>query len=329
MIINKKLYLISTVFFLMGSFAHAAPICKKMERPDSIEPAHSSVAKDDFEKDRTLIEALSILNLKTPEAQFHFMDDLNRLDASDLVIDFGSGQGETVRGLRKTLGSLLLSLRDRSQILFAALGSRHQEETTPQKIYADLLTIAKMRAGSLQPFKTYFAKKLEDRPRVLGITYTMNNRNQEDPGIEFLTGKYFSEYPDEVVPKYSLGFSVYGVFSYTKTLSADLKKALSKLQVGGRLYVAGMNSVVISKSQLKEFEIAKDKVEFVKKFGLSTSQWLKSVSSGLDVAFDRDGLTVIEKKGDVFEIPELLYFAEADSRARPPLLVYFANENSP
>jgi len=301
------------------------------DREKSIEISKQTVEENTFMVNRTLFDYIKELYLAALGKDhqykvFSFGSDLAHLNSNHRVIDFGSGQSIALKGI---LGNYTTSLRalyaNMSAYIKKEYGSdldQEFSEKTKARYIREKIISEKFSSDFLPLLKSIISRPLRDKPNLIGITYKMSgdNVNQYDSKLQIMKDRYFEDIPDSEIPRYDLGVSYYGVFSYTNKISQDLFKALNKLNVGGRLYIYGMESYIANREEVLKTETDLNGFIFGKKIG----EYLSAESQGIRVYSDLNNtkVIVIERTDQPLKIPLLNFVKVFGKSMHPPQMFY-------
>lgn len=326
-----KLKMLFTSFSLFAIFyassAYSAMSCRK-----ALFQENDIVQSNDFEVERTLLEYFSAFKISGIWGTDSLSRDLLSLGGNDQIIDFGSGEGAAVVDISADRNAFYRSIRLRAQSLFLKLHIRHQETTSEDQVYADMLAYAKSSGVDFEEVHSFLAKPTADRPQALGITYVMQTKKPASSKYSFLTGQLFENIPIKNIPIYRIGLSKIGIFSYTQKLSFDLSKALSRLQVGGRLYVYGMSARVVYPDELQKVSHDIQTNPKPTDHGLSVAEWLQQNAAGVQVhtgSGQKSDVVVIEKISPTVTMPVLEYQGQIGTDSQPPSYLFLSTQNQP
>jgi len=331
----KKYFLILAVL-VESRFAFSQMQCQKLFQHNA---KQSNVVYDEivdlhkFETHRTLSEYLIRMQTRIDYSSptIRLSADLNQLKSSDYIVDFGSGEGVALKGLFEThTDSLALAIErnvDRKIDFLRRKGKDVNEDDRSQALKDDLdqkLLTSSKDPQSYDEIKNYLSRPISDKANTLGITYKINNLLQnQNSKFSIKSGRLYEDIPLTELPRYKLGLSYYGVFSYTKRLSLALFKSLYTLEQGGRLYIYGASPKMTDKSNL-ESTIQKNQAELNgKAHGIDLKYWLSRVK-GIKVYSHVNviDVLVIERTDESLQVPVLDWVMQIGQSTTPPTYLF-------
>lgn len=281
----------------------------------------SSVLSNDFSTERTALEYLLKFSIYNQELH-SLSNDLLRLNRDDVVIDFGSGEGNALAGFYQNLQSVIDATVERSE----AGRLKFDQQVNLSHFLKSLNASSEQDIDPMfQAIKNFFQRPIDERPRGIGISFKMRTNREDSDRLQFITNRLFEDIRAEEIPEYSLGLAYYGVPAYTKHISTSLQTMLSRLKVGGKLYIYGLDSVVVEPSQLDRVLERYKKESLGSVEGTAMDYWLKSNAKGIKVNTtlgQNFGVIVIERTQDPLFIPELVLAARIGQSQQPPNYVY-------
>lgn len=283
----------------------------------------TSVFTNDFSTERTAVEYLLKFSIRSDNVTYSLAQDLLALKKEDVIVDFGSGEGIALSGFHQDLQTAIQLTDARAQSGRLKF-DQHGSFSSFKKVLSE--DGVKLSDPDHQAIVEFLSKPLNERPRALGITYKMRPAMHSDR-LRFETDRLFEDIPLEEIPEYQVGMAYYGIPSYTKHLSETLYKMLSRLKVGGRLYIYGMDAVVTEPgkvaSVIDRYESSlQGKIE-----GTSMDHWLRSNAKGIKVHSSMGknwGVIVLERTQNFIEIPRLQLEGRAGEGQQPPNYLFSA-----
>jgi hypothetical protein len=295
----------------------------------------SEVKNDSFTIDRQLVAYIielhsytGIINGLVGKSNFSFAKDLLSLKKEDLIIDFGDGDGSALVGLYQSSKDFETQGNKWLKSNWQGAAAIEYTRFILSKMSEKQMSVKTLIKKLSKPFYDYAGRPLdlnfqrnsgyidsflespvEVRPKALGISFskTENSLVSKISSLSRMTGKLFEDIPWDEIPRYKLGVSYFGIFSYTSLLSKALFKAISHLEIGGRLYILGMKSFVTLETG-EQVDIA----EFLQKYTHGFNVYVRKIKD--------TSVIVIEKVSEDIQIPILEH--QSNSGSEPPVFIY-------
>ncbi len=271
--------------------------------------------------------------------------ELSKLSSNDVVIDFGAGEGVAIEQLAKmTTVEMIEELKWRdfadrmdwrgeiinsTKLPYLLKNYNSQTHVLHSPLSQDSQNLAKYTTSDLDAYLywlnilSYTEKPFDKRPQFLGITYELTRDPLAIKGARLSYGKLLEDYRPQEIPNYSVGIMYYGVSAYSKNWDQMFSIILSRLNVGGKLFIYGAISEVeyqVFNEQLGSYEVKK----------LNWGEFFRRYSTGIDVQIDpssTNNITVTKLSRDI-EIPSLQSGKISGEAESPPHFVRRYNGRS-
>lgn len=312
--------------------------CSELFKTESKLVSEHVLKKGLMRDDRILFEYMYAMN-SYADGHFIFRDEapglaqkLNTLTKHKSVIDFGSGKSAAAQAIVMDQ-SVFLSQMARNLERLEALNYSYAYSFY-NKLLNGETNFDELPAAFTEMFQ-FISKPESEKPNVLAINFEPGVPNRRSAKLEIWNDRLFESIQASDLPEYSVGISYFGVPSYTKQMSDFFRKALSKLEVGGILYIKGVRAkvaypkdlakVINLNQKLIERKSSSPDKQSTKYYGKSIYQWLKETGVGIKVlrsaGYEDSDFCIIKTQDKVY-IPKTDWVMDLGSHKTPPVYLF-------
>lgn len=248
--------------------------------------------------------------------------ELANLGSNDVVIDFGAGEGVAIEQLARMNSAEMIEeiqwrdFADRMDWRGEVINSTKlpyllkNYNLKTKKLNSPLSQtsqdIARYTPADLDAYLfwsnilSYTDKPMSERPKFLGLTYELTRDPKMLKDVEIKYGKLLEEYHASEIPRFSIGIMYYGVASYSKNWDQMFSILLSRLKVGGKLFIYGAITEIT-------FSIKNETTGVYENQKLKWGEFFRRYAKNIDVQIDQfsSNNIVFTKLNDHVEIPSL------------------------